>query len=410
MKRGILRCPSFLAAILLVGSILGTACTRQAAEDKQVNVVFRFDDYSALSSTEIELKIIEAFRKKKAAITFGVIPFVCAGSVYDPSPQEVVPLSALKGDILKTAVEDGTVDIALHGYSHQVINAQTMSEFSGVDYKIQVEKLAKGRKLLEEMIGVPVNIFVPPWNGYDLNTLRALEALHFSTISASLQGKVTKNSRLNYLPATCDLSQLRDALRAAQSSADTQPVIVVLFHAYDFREVDEKQGTITYQEFSALLDGLQSRGNVRLLSISQATKVLDDLSVNRFRLNNSFRAALNLLPASLRKGEDNRYADTVKGLWSGVGVIYLTIATLAAMASFLLGGVVFPRSPLVMKIATYGSTAIAIILLIYTFRDLDVYIKGMTVNAMVVGASVGTWLCFLKLKKKSFQRKTGKGG
>ena len=128
-----------LITIVFVCTVLFTGCDKQPIEEKQVNVVFRFDDYSARSSTEMELRIIDAFRKNESSITFGVIPFVCAGDAHDPSPQDIVPLTSKKGEILKTGFEEGILDIALHGYSHQTIKAEHRMEFSSLDYNIQVK-------------------------------------------------------------------------------------------------------------------------------------------------------------------------------------------------------------------------------------------------------------------------------
>lgn len=252
----------------------------------------------------MELRIIDVFRKNEASITLGVTPFICVGSVNDPSPKDIAPLTLIKGDILKNGFKNGILDIALHGYSHQTISANIRTEFSGLDYNSQVERLAKGKKFLEGMINAPVTTFVPPWNRYDLNTLRALEELGFSTLSASIKkGEATEDSKLIFLPASCDLLRLRDAVKSARTSSDNQPVIVVLFHAYDFKEIDEMRGSITYQEFSDLLNWLKSQKDVRLLSISQATKVINNLSANRFLINKGKYALSTLLPSSLQEEE-----------------------------------------------------------------------------------------------------------
>ena len=92
-----------------------TACNKHPIENKQVNVVFRLDDYSACSNTDMELRIIDAFRKNDACITLGVIPYVCAEDIHDPSAQDVIPLTSMKGDILKNGVNEGILDVALHG-------------------------------------------------------------------------------------------------------------------------------------------------------------------------------------------------------------------------------------------------------------------------------------------------------
>lgn len=265
-----------------------TACTKHPIETKRINVVFRFDDYSAYSNTDLELKIIDAFRRHEACLTIGVIPYACAGDIHDPSDQAVIPLSSIKGEILKNGLHDGIVDVALHGYSHQTIGTEQWTEFSGLDYNSQIKRLAKGKKFLEEMIDAPVSTFVPPWNRYDANTLQALEKLEFSTLSAdNKKREVTQACKLNFLPYSCNLFGLRDAVKKSRTSPEPQPVIVVLFHEYDFKEINETRGRITYQEFYGLLNWVTSQEDVRLLSISQATRTIDDLSAKRFLMHAS---------------------------------------------------------------------------------------------------------------------------
>ena len=151
-----------LILILLVGILPWMSCHRQFQEEKQINLVFRFDDYSALSATALEINIIDTFRKRDSSITFSVIPYVTSGDVHNPDPQDRIPLDATKGALLKTAFEEGVVDIALHGYSHQTNDAEHWSEFTGLDNQTQREKLIQGKALLEEMIDAPVTIFIPP--------------------------------------------------------------------------------------------------------------------------------------------------------------------------------------------------------------------------------------------------------
>ncbi len=148
--------------------------------------------------------------------------------------------------------------------------------------------MAKGKKFLEGMIDAPISTFMPPWNRYDANTLRALETLGFSTLSAdNKKGEETQACKLNLLPYSCSLYRLRDAVKKSRTSSDPQPVIVVLFHEYDFKEINEKRGRISYQEVYALLNWVSSQADVRLLSISQATQVIDNLSAKRFLMNAS---------------------------------------------------------------------------------------------------------------------------
>ena len=143
-------------------------------EEKQITVVFRYDDYSGSSSTDIEVKLIDAFLKRGIPCVFGVIPFQCVGDVHDPGQQDVERLTPVKVDILKSAIKAGFLEIALHGYSHQTMREKRYTEFEGLDYNSQVEKIEKGKKYLEETLQIKVDTFIPPWNSYDLNTIMVL--------------------------------------------------------------------------------------------------------------------------------------------------------------------------------------------------------------------------------------------
>ena len=258
-------------SIVVICTFIFTGCSDLIIEEKQINVVFRMDDPSATSSTETELRVIDAFREHNVSITFGIVPFICSGDVQDTAPHDVVPLGPIKGRLLRIWIEEGVLDIALHGYSHQTIHTENYAEFRDLDYDSQLEKLSKGKKLLEKMIGIPVTTFVPPWNQYDLNTLKALEVLGFTTLSAAIPGKVSKDSKLNFIPCTSKLSELHDAIKEARASSDKQPLIVVLFHQYDFQEVRNKRGSITIKEFNNLFVFflLKSISNFRLGKISE---------------------------------------------------------------------------------------------------------------------------------------------
>ncbi len=402
----IARDKALLAGLFLLWAILVPGCTLQGAGSKQVYVVFRYDDYSARSPTDLELRLIDTFRIHKAAITFAVIPFVCGGDLHDPSPQGFIPLSPLKADILRTAARDGVVEVALHGYSHQTTNANVMSEFAGLTYSAQVDRLVKGKAFLEAEAGLRVATFVPPWNSYDLSTLRALEDLGFQTISAAPGGRAVRSSALRFLPTTCDLVHLKDAVQVAQRSSALQPLVVVLFHSYDFREYDEGSGIITYQEFSDLLEWLGSKQDINLLSIGQATQLISDLSARRYLWNNSVFSASSLLPPLPWTRNSALYADSADWwllvrLWVSVFILYLAVATVVGCLSCAIGAYLLAKLPSVVRIGRYvvvGVSAVGIFLLLH---DLHVGMRGTTTIAVLVGASAGTWLSPLRVRRKS---------
>ncbi len=178
MKTSMARGCYWLAAVF-AGALLLVGCADKSIAQKTIYVVFRLDDPSVRTSTALEQGIVGAFRKHGASVTFAVVPSVCEGDIHDPSLQRTLPLSSEKAGFLAGVCADGTVDLAMHGYSHQTVNREVMSEFAGLDYAVQAAKLAEGKRVLEGMTGISVSTFVPPWNSYDSTTLRALEALGF---------------------------------------------------------------------------------------------------------------------------------------------------------------------------------------------------------------------------------------
>lgn len=392
-----------LLILISICVVLFRDCTSQSVEEKRINVVFRFDDFCALSTTDIELRIIEAFRKNNAFVTIGVIPFICTGDVNDPSPREVVPLTSTKAKILKDAIRDGIIDVALHGYSHQRIHVEDTTEFSGLDYQQQKARITKGKKLLEDMIDAPVTVFVPPWNSYDSNTLRALEELDLSTLSADLKGEATLSSGLNFLPTTCGLTQLRHAVEISRNFSDPNLFIVVLFHEYDFKEVNEKYGNVTYQELCDLLEWLTSQQDVRLLSVGQAIKVVNKLNAGCYLLNKHIYSLNNLLPIFLQKKVNimvYRETDALLPVFFKVVIFYFLIITISIAVSFMMGRLVFPRSTFIMKVILSGSIIISVILLLITFHDMEVYLKGMILSTVAVGVSIGVFISYLYIRKQ----------
>lgn len=362
---------------------------------KQTFVVFRMDDYSAISDTGLELSILELFQEKKIGVTFGVVPFVCVGNDKDPSPQDFIPLPHEKGGLLKKYISSGFLDIALHGYRHQTNNSKEPSEFAGLDYETQIKRLTEGKQFLEEMTGNQVECFVPPWNNYDENTLRALEESRFKILSAGWKGAVAKNLKLRFLPATCGLGNIREAIDSVKHSPDLQPVIVVLFHAYDFFETKDSRGIMSIQGFSDLLDWLISRRDLQLISIRQANNIIDDLTSHRFLVLEHWRCFERFLPRMFHETKPVfLYHETVvfKRILIGVFVFYPFIFVLFAALAFFITSVLVLQSLPLAKIFLALSLIISSCVLLYVLRNLKLSLESLVATFSGIGFCVGVLL------------------
>jgi peptidoglycan/xylan/chitin deacetylase (PgdA/CDA1 family) len=384
--------------------------TASAVEPKTITVVFRYDDYSSKSPIIFEEKIIEAFKTYHLASTFAVIPYVTDGKMEDPSPQGVIPLSADRAEILKEAMASNVVQVAQHGYSHQTRASPqkgVYTEFDGLDYDSQRQRIIMGKELLEKMLDKQIVTFVPPWNSYDLNTLRVLEELNFSTISASLGRPVKDPSPLNFLPETASLLQLQDAIQAARKSRDARPIVVVLFHPFDFKEVDKDKGKVTFQQFEDILKWVSSQEDVRVLTVDQTVKLNTDLG------SHLYRSYLELVSSQVYHLSPPFIVPRLLYYPSGATIhekkltasitlpfFYLVILAGSTAATFFVGLPVFRRSRFLDIIARYGSLVLLCTGSIFALRNLAVSYRGAALITCLVGLCVGMWTSSLRVKKQ----------
>jgi len=202
-----------------------------------------------------------------------------------------------KANLFGDAARMGVLEIALHGYSHKTngLRERGKSEFAGLAYEDQLQKIQEGKKSLEAQLGLTISVFVPPWNSYDGNTLRALEATQFRCLSASRSGWADSSTALIFLPCTCPITAVQEAVIAARTAPCHNPVIVVLFHAYDFREHNEKLGVITFDQFIETLQWLTRQNDVRIVPMREVS----DLSSERYLANQRIQNGLRWLPRTL---------------------------------------------------------------------------------------------------------------
>ena len=206
--------------------------------DRDVTVVFRYDDYSAKSDTAFERALIELFRRHDLPVSIGVIPSI-ARNISRPTPdtpQFLRPLPEEKFALLREAMSDGTVEVALHGLSHQRLDPDQRTEFSGRTYEDQVERISRGKRFLEEGLDVPIRVFIPPWNSFDAATIRALETLEFEVLSSDLTRSGRDVGTLAHLPGTANIGDVREFVGLARRASEGSPPVVVVMHAYDFGE------------------------------------------------------------------------------------------------------------------------------------------------------------------------------
>jgi peptidoglycan/xylan/chitin deacetylase (PgdA/CDA1 family) len=230
-----------------------------------IHVGFRFDDLSPASDRKLEQAIVETFVSRGCKATLAVIPFKRVNGELNGLMQEGA------GRLARAAAE-GTVEIALHGFAHERRTSTPRgkpSEFSGLASADQLELIAHGLTRLKGVFGDNVMGFVPPWNTFDGETLKALKKLGFLYLSAAWDVPNEHRGDVVVIPRTCNLSSLKAALSEARRVQFLSPVIVAVLHHYDFAESGTHNTETNLPAFGAMLDWLSQQRDVTISSLAE---------------------------------------------------------------------------------------------------------------------------------------------
>ena len=154
-----------------------------------VKIIVRFDDICPTMNWE------QWSRAESLLSAYNVKPLI---GVIPDSKDLDLKIDAPKVDFwswVKTKQQEGYA-IAMHGYEHVfcsphhgILNRRMESEFAGLSYEEQFEKIRKGKEILNSH-GIDTDIFFSPAHSYDENTVRALAANGFRYVS---DGKSSKS-------------------------------------------------------------------------------------------------------------------------------------------------------------------------------------------------------------------------
>jgi Uncharacterized protein conserved in bacteria (DUF2334). len=108
-------------------------------------------------------------------------------------------------EMMRQLQQDGWA-IAQHGYQHVydseeagILSKRKLSEFAGLSYENQVEKIKKGQRILAEN-ELSTDIFMAPGHSYDLVTLRALKDCGFKYVTDGLSSFPYRYCGLKFVP------------------------------------------------------------------------------------------------------------------------------------------------------------------------------------------------------------------
>ena len=372
-----------------------------AQNNSSVTVVFRYDDYGNNSPISLDIKLIDAFRMYKFPCTFSVIPYSSNETKKNIFPNDVFPITTGKVIMLKDSINDNTVEVALHGYSHEAIRKIATggwTEFRGENFYDQRKKIYEGKKFLDNVIGQETVIFVPPWNSFDFSTILVLQELGFNCLSAGKQrfNAPFYSKKIKFLPATCSIKQLQNLISTSRNIFPQNAVIVVLFHSYDFIEIDKQRGVLSFTEFLDILYWLSLQKDVHVKSVGQTIKDSEEFDAIRYEIYTRFVRLNSLLPPGLNFKEGIYFSsEALKGLIIQilfyVFVFYVSITAIFCVLYIILYGKIKSRINVKGSIILYAWLVTVILISIYcSLRYETVTWKGLVVLSFVVGSAIGS--------------------
>jgi peptidoglycan/xylan/chitin deacetylase (PgdA/CDA1 family) len=334
----------------------------------RITVFFRFDDYAESSPHAVEAGLVDSLRRHRMSMTFAVVPSITVGGYHEPGERASTPLSAEKIQFLREAVECGAVDAALHGWNHRtVVSTPPHSEFRGLSVDRQQEKIQQGQQAFRQWFEENPSVFVPPWNRYDSNTLEALARQDLNGISANRYGP-SADGAIHFAPITADIRELRAAVEAAAASGDSDPIVGVLLHPYDFKESGDPRGDFSCEAFDADLQWLGLQPGVQVVSVSKLFRDNSTLNADRYRANQPWLLE-TVAPPFVRTTSNTPFFLTARG--ARRANILRNAAIVATHLVGLLAGLMFDQAasallatmPQVLSIARYAAgTGLALVM------------------------------------------------
>ena len=222
---------------------------------------------------EITRRVVEIVTRNDAKISLAVIPNVISGSpMYSPANPAFLRLSSSPEELalLKDIAKRPEIELTLHAWTHEplIIHEGRGSEFGGLPFEEQYSRLSKGKEELEQALGIPIDIFVPPFNNHDQVTLQAMKDLGFIAISSQAR-KSDHVEGLGYVPSTTSIKEIKNAISEA-SHSQQHCFIVALFHGYDFMESGFSSAWLSLDDFDVLLQEISTIQNVQFSTLGEA--------------------------------------------------------------------------------------------------------------------------------------------
>lgn len=213
-----------------------------------MKTAFRLDDITPDMDMNKFHRAYEIFTKAGIKPLIGVVP---------DCQDELLHYEEKKSDfwnLVQKLQREGWI-VAQHGYQHVyvtkdsgILGINSFSEFAGLSYEEQMDKIKKGKKILEEN-GVSSEIFMAPGHTYDENTIRALVQCGFPYVTDGYTKENVNYKNICFIPC-------RNEKESAKEGINTICLHANLMKESDFADLEKRlnHNNGQYVNFQVLLE------------------------------------------------------------------------------------------------------------------------------------------------------------
>ena len=213
-----------------------------------MKIAFRLDDITPDMDINKFQRVYEIFAKADIKPLIGVVPD-CRDELlhYEENKVEF-------WDLVRKLQGEGWI-VAQHGYQHVyetkesgILGINPFSEFAGLSYEAQLDKLKKGRDILKEN-GILSDIFMAPGHTYDEKTIEALKECGFSHVTDGYTKQAVRYKNICFIPCRNEKESVNDGI-------NTICLHTNLMKEEDFKALEYRLNNNAgqYVDFQVLLD------------------------------------------------------------------------------------------------------------------------------------------------------------
>ena len=276
-----------MAAIFVVAIIsLNTAATTY--------IVFRYDDLSGDRIVErennparqriwkAEKAVDELFAKYSFPYVIGIIP---KAKIAGESEYVLFGLDTEKAEFIKRGVKAGRIEVAQHGLSHTnyAKAGHRPGEFRERSYVSQFNDIKEGRGILCKSCGLTsLETFIPPWNGWDENTAKAIVENNFTILSANRYWLDEIPNGLGLIPDTAQLQEAEKVIYSKNGLLDNT-IMVILYHPIQIAKTAGYEDVyVGLERFEKLLQKIAANSSVEVITFQELAKKCNNLTYGRY--------------------------------------------------------------------------------------------------------------------------------